>query len=372
MHVYVEDLVPGCILQQDVMKLTAKPLVPKKTVLQEEHLHILKTFLVESVHTEAKLVDGTAFQPERQLQEKQKKRGPAKVSLLDDNDSFTNRYLRTVQLFKKEFQKWQGRLPIEPYTMRQLFLPLYEKEPTNRELLELYHFSDKTNYIYYHAVAVGVYSAMLGRWLGYEKADVIQVGLAGMLADCGMSRLSYDPFQKKGSLNKDEFDELKKHPVLSYRMLEKVPGFNKKAMLGVLQHHERLDGSGYPLGVSKTKIHAFARINAIADTFHAMTAERLYRAKMSPYHVLEQLAAGEFPGLDPAMTACFTGQLAVLTVGQSVQLNNESSAEVLYVRPENPLRPVVRLESGQELDLASHANLYIVEASASSEAAASS
>ncbi|SDN95802.1 HD-GYP domain-containing protein [Alkalicoccus daliensis] len=362
MHVKLEELVPGCILRRDVYKLSNQPLVRKKTVLQQEHIDILHVFLVYSVHVEPKLVDGSAYKPKSLLKE-EKENKIERTSLLEDNDSFTNRYLRAVQKYKKEFSKWQGRLKIEPYTMREIFLPLYEKNPTKRELMELHHFSDKKNYIYYHAVAVSIYSAMLAKKLGYSNADVIQTGLAGLLADAGMARLSFDSFNKKGSLNKDEYEEMKKHPVVSYRMLEEVPGFNKKAMLGVLQHHERQDGSGYPLGVVSGKLHPFARIITIADVFHAMTAERVYREKQSPYRVIELLQIEEYGKLDKKMVNEFIDMVLDLYPGQQVRLNNGVTAEVMEIESSNLTRPVLQTEGNEEIILKNHPQLYITEVS---------
>lgn len=369
MHVKIEELLPGCILMRDVFKLANKPLVRKKTVLQQEHIEIMQIFLVHSVHVEPKLVDGTAFKPKNQMKEEREEK-IERTSLLEDNDSFTNRYLRAVQKFKKEFSKWQGRMKIEPYTMREVFLPLYEKNPTKRELMELHHFSDKKNYIYYHAVAVSIYSAMLAKKLGYPNADVIQVGLAGLLADAGMARLSFDTFNKKGSLNKEEFEEMKKHPVVSYRMLEEVPGFNKKAMLGVLQHHERQDGSGYPLGVVSGKLHPFARIIAIADIFHAMTAERVYREKQSPYRVIELLKIEEYGKLDKKMVNEFIDMVLDLQPGHQVRLNNGVTAGVAHMESSNLTRPVLKTETNEEIILTNHPHLYITEVSNGEKAAA--
>lgn len=362
MHVKIDELIPGCILEQDIYKLANKPLMRKKTVMQQNHIDILRTFFVDSAYVEPRLIDGSQFRP-RELIQESKGDKIDRSSLLKENDSFINEYLRAVQKYQKEFRKWEGRLKIEPYLVRNIFLPLYEKNPAKRELMELHHFSDQKNYIYYHAVAVSIYSAMLAKKLGYEKADVIQVGLAGLLADAGMARLSFDPFINKGSLHREEYEELKRHPVSSYRMLEEVPGFNKKALLGVLQHHEREDGSGYPLGVDSGKLHPFAKIIAVADVFHAMTAERGYRKKTSPYRVIELLLAEGYGKLDKKMVHQFIEMVLELHIKQHVRLNNGIIGKIKALDPSYLTRPVLKLGSGENLLLKQHPHLFITEVS---------
>ncbi|CAM3806243.1 HD-GYP domain-containing protein [Alkalicoccus chagannorensis] len=361
MHVKLQELTPGCILKRDVFKMSNQPLMRRKTVLNREHIHILQTFLVQSVEVEPTLVDGSTFQPSETLKSSGREK-PNKANL-ERTDSFTSMYLKSVQKYKKHFQKWTGHMKVDPYPLREILLPLLDQNATSEELLELRHYSDKANYVYYHAVAVGVYAAHLGREAGMDKADVIQLGLSGMLADAGMSRLSFDPFSREGRLREEEYEEMKKHPIWSYRMIENVPGFNKKTLLGVLQHHEREDGSGYPLQVTKAKLHPFAAMVAVADVFHAMTAERKFRNKQSPYRVLEMMHTEEFGKLDAECIRLLLAVLIDLRPGRTVRLNNGMTGTVTTRNEAQPLRPHIQLTGGENLDLRQHENLYIEEAS---------
>ena len=119
--------------------------------------------------------------------------------------------------------------------------------------------------------------------------DWFQIGLAGVLADSGMSRLNPNWLIKGTELTIQEFKEMKKHPTYSYQLVENITALTKAAKLAILQHHERLDGSGYPLGVKADKIHPYAKIIAIVDTYHAMTSERAYKPKKSPFKVMEEM-----------------------------------------------------------------------------------
>lgn len=99
-------------------------------------------------------------------------------------------------------------------------------------------------------------------------------------------------------LTSEERDEIKKHPVYSYRLIESIRTITDAVKLAVLQHHERLDGSGYPLALKKEKIHKYARIIAVSDTYHAMTSERPYQKKQAPIDVINDLQKNELLKLD--------------------------------------------------------------------------
>ncbi|GEL07549.1 HD-GYP domain-containing protein [Salisediminibacterium halotolerans] len=359
MDVQVIDLKPGVILQEDVYKKTNAPIMRKNTVLTEERIHILELFFIDRVSVYNKTADGYTFLPEhRNETETDERSSGTEIEV----DTFLDRYERAVKQYKKMFQNWQGGLKVDAYAVRSLFLPLYELEPTKKELKNLSRYSTKAEYIYHHPVAVSIYSAMLGKRMNLSNGEIIQLGLSGLLSDCGMAKLPKYIFKKEGGLTADEFTEIRKHPVYGYRMIENVPGFSKAAMMGVLQHHEREDGSGYPLQVNETKLHFFARVIAVADMFHALTSERMYRSAKLPYEVLEAMKEEQFGQLDQQMINHFISLVTDLTDGQKIKLNTGEMAEIVLVNEENPFRPVVQIEgSPKRIDLAAEQDLLIEE-----------
>lgn len=358
MKVKREYLIPGCMVSENIYKRSNTPIMRKKTVLTSDSLKILKIFMVESVHVESQLVNGEPFKPKEILSDE----NCSNVKKTEwQKTSFINRYLKAVQQYKKLFKDWQGGTKVDAYAVRKIFLPLYELTPGKDELLQLHHYSTKSDYIYHHAVAVSVFSFLIGKLSGFKNGDVIQLGIAGLLSDCGMAKLSYNVFEKKGPLNASEYNEVKKHPVLSYRMLEELPGLSKHALLGVLQHHERGDGSGYPLQVKGDKLHHYAKIIAVADMFHAMTSETQYRSKQSPYKAIYSLMINEFGRLDRDILNKFIQMTVDLSIGRKVRLNNGHTGEVLYQNKHYPVRPVVKLSTGEIVDLAKNPEIIIQE-----------
>ncbi|SES23008.1 HD-GYP domain-containing protein [Salipaludibacillus aurantiacus] len=358
-------LVPGCMLAEDVYKHSNTPLMRKKTVLTEDYIQILQKFLVEHVQVESTLINGDLFTPKERIMDNDVKTESNLVSqqpLETSNQTiFTDRYLSGVQQYKKMFKNWQGGAKVDAYEIRKVFLPLYDTNPSKDELLHLHNYTTKHDYLYYHSVAVSIFSSMLGKRLGLKNGEVIQLGIAGLLADCGMAKVPFKVFEKKGPLTAEEYKEVKKHPVTSYRMLEKVPGLSKKAMLGIVQHHEREDGSGYPLKVKGMKLHQYAKIIAIADVFHAMASERYYRPKKNPYRVIAFLKQDQFGKLDHVLLNEFIHMMLDLSIGRKVRLNNGCTGEVLFQNKHYPTSPTIKVDGKKIIDLAKHPELIIEE-----------
>jgi len=359
MKVNINELKPGCILTADVWKSSNTPLLRKKTVLSIDHIRILNVFLVNNVFVEQKLVNGQVFKPNHIIQDKNEDKDSEMETV--KVDSFFDRYLKAVQQYKKLFMNWQAGTKIDTFSVRKVFLPLYENEPTKDELMQLHHYSTKEDYIYYHSVSVSVFSYMLGKKVGLEKGEVIQLGLAGLLSDCGMSKLSFNVFDKKESLTAEEYEEVKKHPVLGYRMLEDNPGFSKNALLGIIQHHEREDGSGYPLHLEADQLNHFSKIIAVADVYHAMTSERKYRSKQSPYRVMGSLKIDQFGKLDHNLLNHFLQLMLDLSIGRKVRLNNGLVGEVLYQNVQDITRPIVKVNGEELFDLGKMTDVFIQE-----------
>ena len=130
---------------------------------------------------------------------------------------------------------------------------------------------------YEHSIAVSKLAGSLGAVLGYSPEDIIRLNIAGMLHDIGKLAVPATLLHKKGALDEQEWELMKRHPEAGYKML--LPYVNDvSVLLAVRQHHERTDGSGYPDGLSG-EITEFAKIITLADVFDGLTRKRSYRKK---------------------------------------------------------------------------------------------
>lgn len=343
MYVEPTQLVPGCVLLNDVKGKSNRAIIPKKTILTEKHITILNKFLITSVDVGSKLADGTVYTP-KVVQEK--KNQQKDVSML----SFAEHYHYVVQSYKKLFATWQNNIQVDMPTVRKLAIPLFKRiDEGDADVFMLPQYNTKEDYLYHHGVAVSLIAMYLGKKMGYAYGECIQIGLAGFLSDCGMARIA-------------DSDEIKKHPTYSFRMVENIPSLTQIVKLAILQHHERIDGSGYPLGVEKDKIHAYSRIIAVSDMYHALTCEQLHQPKQSPFQVMEKLIRAKYTLFDYQVVETFSKGLATAIIGKKVKLSNGQTGKVVFVEDKYPTRPMVQINQSNEiLSLRNNGSIYIDE-----------
>ncbi|MFC4402318.1 HD-GYP domain-containing protein [Gracilibacillus xinjiangensis] len=342
MQVHPNQLIPGCILLKPVEGKTKHPIIFDNTVIEEKHIEVLQHFGVKAIEVSERLVSGVTFQPGDLKEESKDETGTATTD-------FATLYKKAVQSYKTLFKKWQSGSPINVNELRRIVIPLFNcMEDIQLDVFLLHKYATKEDYFYHHGISVALISAHLAKKVGYHK-EWIQIGIAGILADCGMAKLDSTIMQKERTLTLSEYNEIKKHATLSYRLVENIAGLSKEVKLSILQHHERLDGSGYPLGVKDDKIHPFAKIIAISDTYHAMTSERCYRKKQSPFKVIEEMLILAYTKFDYVLLQTFAQTLLNYSIGTSILLSNGQEAIIVYAKPETPIRPIVRLTSTNEV-----------------------
>jgi HD-GYP domain-containing protein (c-di-GMP phosphodiesterase class II) len=359
MKIKTREAEEGCILDQDINGMTSMPIIPKNTVIQDIHIKVLHSFHIEEVSVKRTKADGSPFMPKITMEtEEEKIEQPTREQ---SNEEFLKLYLEKVQEFKLEFQNWQSGMSVSISNIRNIILPLLalvEDHPQN--IIQLNQYSSKANYIYHHPLAVGLISGVIAKKLGFDKGKKIQVTLAGLLADCGMAKIPVSILTKQSALTEAEFKEIKMHPVYSYKMVKDISLLKPETKLAIFQHHERLDDSGYPTGEKKERIHQFSQIIAVADVFHAMTSERIYRGRQLPFQVLEQIKEDHFGKYDIQVVQALMDITADLSIGTVIQLSNGDVGEVMFTTRENLTRPLIQIrETGAILDLTKRRDLFI-------------
>jgi HD-GYP domain-containing protein (c-di-GMP phosphodiesterase class II) len=186
--------------------------------------------------------------------------------------------------------------------------------------------------------------------------EIREIGISGLLHDIGKTKVPPEILNKPARLTDEEFEIMKQHSVYGYRMICDRPDFNQAICLGVLQHHEKMNGKGYPMGVAGDKISPYARIMAVADIYDALVTERPYKAAYSQREAVEMIMSmtGE---LDLDAMKSFLSSTILYPVDSIVNLSNGETARVVKNNPEYLLRPtVVGLESGTVFDLGDDIN----------------
>lgn len=168
-----------------------------------------------------------------------------------------------------------------------------------------------------------------------------------MLHDMGKTRISDNIVEKPGKPNEAEYEDMKRHAIYGYELLKNIPGIPPSIALTALQHHEREDGQGYPLGLSGKDIHLHAEIVAIADVFQAMSSNRVYHQAMPFYKVIEQMNRDMFSKFNPEILMELESRFMSTLVGKEVMLTNGRFGTIIMINPYNPLKAL--LKTGTEI-----------------------
>jgi putative nucleotidyltransferase with HDIG domain len=201
------------------------------------------------------------------------------MSILNDNKKGDHK----LNLIMKNQTIWEIKLVLE-----LLLTEMIEK----KEILSLLtHLQTNDEYLFEHSLNVMLYSLAIAKRMDFNDKDMYLLGLGAMLHDIGKVFISPEILNKKGKLSDEEYREIQKHTEYGFEFLKE-----KEIPLLVAQcahqHHEKLDGTGYPRGLKSNEIHLFAKVIAVADVFDALTSHRCYRKAMLPYKAMEILIDG--------------------------------------------------------------------------------
>lgn len=189
--------------------------------------------------------------------------------------------------------------------------------------------------VYHHGVRVALYLVALGRHLGFPRQELSYLGQIGMLADVGKTKIPRALLEKPGLLSAAEFGLVKEHVNLSLHILNSGPALPPQVLQGISQHHERIDGSGYPNQLKGDKISIYGKMAAIADSFAALITPRPYAKASAPQDALMNLYEWSGTSFHEPLVEQFVQAIGVFPVGSLVEL---SSGEVAVVIAHNRVR----------------------------------
>lgn len=225
------------------------------------------------------------------------------------------------------------------------------------------------DYVFQHSVNVTIYSLALGTKMKLSETELAELGMGAILHDIGKIFIPEEILQKTSTLTTEEFKVMKTHAQLGFDFIREWTDLSSVVAHCAYQHHERLDGSGYPRGITENNIHKYAKIIGIADVFDAVTSNRVYREAMLPHVGLEILYAGAVDIFDKQMVELFKMSIVAYPNGSTIKLNDGRIGVVIRQNANICDRPVIKiisenkqkLSTTYEIDL-SKANDLIITA----------
>lgn len=384
------DLVPGMVLSEDVLNFDRQTILARGTELTDTLISRIELNGVLEVYIEDgngdKITDDTVdlFANDETLQEKSLHDTPessrnvpppppgAYVEFAPRHPSYSERIKESAEFkaFKEDYDKTTDSFKFKLNEMveknseidtKELLaepLALISQSGSSSNTLDMLHnMRDYDDLTFAHSMNVALLNYVGASWLGWSEADRELAMTCGLLHDIGKLQISHSVLTKPGSLDTEEYKHIQKHPILGYKLL-KNRGLSEHIQNTALMHHERYDGSGYPLNLAGNSIDRFARLTAISDVYDAMTAARVYRGPLCPFRVIEIFEEEGFDKYDAEFILSFLSHVGTTYMRNACRLSDGREGEIVMLNPERLSKPVV--QCGYDyVDLMKHPGLYI-------------
>jgi len=283
------------------------------------------------------------------------------VSSRAAQSEFNRSYRDMVRQTRQVLHELASGKPLDYHKISCISGRIHQEINNNAYIIRcLAEVRDVDQYTYSHCVNVAFYAMLAAKWLKLSDTEIQIAIQSGLLHDIGKAKVPNEILCKKALLTKEEFDVMKKHTIFGYEMVKDIDEIDMDIKNAILLHHERIDGSGYPFQANMDATNLYSRIIAVADVFDAMTSERVYKKRSTPFEAFEMFSTTGSIMFDPKIIRTFINNLSAYLTGVEVLLNNGEVGEIVYIPLQNPAFPVVKASS-EYLDLSRDMNIRIVE-----------
>ena len=311
---------------------------------------------------EVKPAPGVKLTPGMKLAPKIKLETIPEPTVPDMGDTFRKKTIKIIRDMFTAFQTPGVDVTVENgFVIVERFEKMLEflVPAVTRDISGLIHIQDLKSYDdypYNHSLAVTMLSIATGQALGLDIDTQLRLARCAVLHDLGKPYVPRHISEKRTKLSKEEFDVIKEHAANGAAILKKKGYGDSELWNGVMFHHEKVNGMGYPKGLRGNDIPLFSKIIAVADMYDAVTSYRPHRDAVTPSQAFEMISSEAGTSFDFDIVMAFTKNLMLYPVG--IALNLSDGRVGIVTNNENVLRPTVEIrETGELLDLSEPKNL---------------
>lgn len=361
--VNVKDLVPGMITTEPVKTKRGQLIVNEGVPLTTRLITRMEFYgISEASVIVLRTTDGLETPPpiEKEDITTPELTYSQKVRTSSSFQKFQVDYTKQVQAFFNCLKDFKETSTLH-YTKELVEIPtaLIEETQNSIQFFDMLHnLRQNDDSIYAHSLNVAMISRMIGTWLKMDSDKLDTLTLAGALHDVGKFIIPDEILNKEEKLTDEEFAMIKSHPSEGYDLL-KSQDVDFHVKQSALMHHERCDGSGYPLGLTRDELDNYAMIVAIADVYDAMTAARKYRAPLCPFEVIAEFENDGLSKYHPKYILTFLNHIANTYQNNQVLLSDGRKAKIILLNQNHLSRPMVQVEDGSCIDLSTELSLSI-------------
>ncbi len=380
----VRSLLPDMLIGRTVYEGdTDVVLIEGGTVLNREMINLLKEKEVASVYVdEDSILSAVQKEKAAKVERAAEEKEPLfNIAVLPERDALVDtKYEEDYKFVYGEMEKLfadaalTGKLNmdiLQPVMASSRLRDLYKEGATAVSMI--YSMNQEGDYNIHHCVHLAILGGLMAKWMHLSGIDRQNLVLAGLFLDIGKQFIPHEILEKKGKLTDEEFDLMKNHVVDSFKLVEGSPLAGRSDLMnGIIQHHERSDGSGYPSALQGEQISTFGRVLAVLDSYDAMASSRAYAQKRAPFEVFKVLYADVLDGkLDSEYAVLFMRKLNAALNGCWLRLSDGTAGRIVYIDETRvTAMPVVQLDSGGFLDLNTVKDITVVEIMTAAEVSA--
>lgn len=339
MKIHIEQLECLCVLEEPVMLKTQDPIIDRDTVIEENHIEILKKFRIDEVEVKNFLANGQKFVPEE----------------LNSDDLISYWDLRIKSLFKKVLLQYKEIFMV----IQSKGIPNFKKvdnsieellrliiETKKESALLLYRICEEDDYIYNYAIC----TAILAGYLSYiDKENIresVKICKAGLLSNIGIAQINGKIIRSKKQFSQDEMKEWDKHSLYGYQIISNLFGVDLFTKNIVVQHEELLDGTGFPLKLRADKICMGARFVGIAETYYRYMCSNNFFVNKTPFQIIRDMYQKDASKYDQAIVRILVSCYSAAFKGAPVRLSNGKVGRIVEIK--SNLNTTVLLEENSK------------------------